>query len=121
MEWRDPSGRVQEMSARVALQRLEESGHIVLPAPRPCAATQEAVVLAVQDTTSLNYTGLREVCQGLGAVGTVQRGALGLIIHDTVTFTPPACRSGCSLRRSGRARGRRSASGVHPRRAGSGW
>jgi hypothetical protein len=51
-------------------------------------AKQEAVVLAVQDTTSLNYTGLQEVCQGLGAVGTEQRGAQGLIVHDTVTFTP---------------------------------
>jgi len=51
-------------------------------------AKQEAVVLAVQDTTSLNYTGLQEVCQGLGAVGTAQRGAVGLIVHDTVTFTP---------------------------------
>ena len=51
-------------------------------------AQQEAVVLAVQDTTSLNYTGLRNVCQGLGVVGTAQRGALGLIVHDTVTFTP---------------------------------
>ena len=51
-------------------------------------AKQEAVVLAVQDTTSLNYTGLQEVCEGLGAVGTVQRGAVGLIVHDTVTFTP---------------------------------
>ena len=51
-------------------------------------AKQEAVVLAVQDTTSLNYSGLRDVCQGLGAVGTAQRGAVGLIVHDTLTFTP---------------------------------
>lgn len=51
-------------------------------------AKQEAVVLAVQDTTSLNYTGLKDSCAGLGAVGTKQGGALGLIVHDTVTFTP---------------------------------
>ena len=36
-DWRDPAGRLQEMSARVALQRLEELGHIELPAARPCA------------------------------------------------------------------------------------
>lgn len=51
-------------------------------------AKQEAVVLAVQDTTSLNYTGLKDSCEGLGAVGTKQSGALGLIVHDTVVFTP---------------------------------
>lgn len=51
-------------------------------------ATQEPVVLAVQDTTSLNYTGLKDRCAGLGAIGTKRSGARGLIVHDTVTFTP---------------------------------
>ena len=51
-------------------------------------AREESVVLAVQDTTSLNYTGLEEVCQGLGHIGTDESGALGLIVHDTVAFTP---------------------------------
>lgn len=51
-------------------------------------AREEAVVLAVQDTTSLNYTGIKDVCQGLGRVGTDHSGALGLIVHDTVAFTP---------------------------------
>jgi hypothetical protein len=51
-------------------------------------ARQESVVLAVQDTTSLNYTGIKDICQGLGTVGTDHSGAVGLIVHDTVTFTP---------------------------------
>jgi len=50
-------------------------------------AAAEKVVLAVQDTTSLNYTGLKNVCEGLGPVGTHEKGALGLIVHDTVVFT----------------------------------
>ena len=51
-------------------------------------AREEPVVLAVQDTASLNYTGLAAVCEGLGRVGTDESGALGLIVHDTVAFTP---------------------------------
>jgi hypothetical protein len=51
-------------------------------------AREESVVLAVQDTTSLNYTGLKEVCGGLGRIGTDESGAVGLIVHDTVVFTP---------------------------------
>ena len=42
MEWRDTTGRLQQMSARVALQRLEKSGHVELPAPRACAARTRA-------------------------------------------------------------------------------
>jgi len=51
-------------------------------------AKEERVVLAVQDTTSLNYTGLKDTCEGLGSIGTKKSGALGLIVHDTVVFTP---------------------------------
>jgi hypothetical protein len=51
-------------------------------------ARQESVVLAVQDTTSLNYTGIKDICPGLGSVGTDHSGAMGLIVHDTVAFTP---------------------------------
>jgi len=51
-------------------------------------AKQEPVVLAVQDTTSLNYSGLQDSCAGLGSIGTRRSGARGLIVHDTVTFTP---------------------------------
>ena len=45
------------------------------------------VVLAVQDSTSLNYTAHRST-EGLGPIGTKRSGALGLIVHDTVAVTP---------------------------------
>lgn len=46
---------------------------------------KEAVVLAVQDTTSVNYTGLEEA-DGLGPIGSEVDGAQGLILHDTMAF-----------------------------------
>jgi hypothetical protein len=48
---------------------------------------EHQVVLAVQDSTSLNYTGHRSTA-GLGPIGTKRSGALGLIVHDTVAVTP---------------------------------
>ena len=47
----------------------------------------EAVVLAVQDTTSLNYTTHRAMA-GLGPINTRKDGAQGLKLHDTLAFTP---------------------------------
>jgi hypothetical protein len=48
---------------------------------------EQKVVLAVQDSTSLNYTA-HGLTEGLGPIGTKQSGALGLIVHDTVAVTP---------------------------------
>ena len=47
----------------------------------------EAVVLAVQDTTSLNY-GAHPATTGLGPISSQADGALGLEVHDTLAFTP---------------------------------
>jgi len=47
----------------------------------------EAVVLAVQDTTSLNYT-THPAMGGLGPINTRKDGAQGLKLHDTLAFTP---------------------------------
>ncbi len=47
----------------------------------------EAVVLAVQDTTSLNYT-THPGMAGLGPINTRKDGAQGLKLHDTLAFTP---------------------------------
>jgi hypothetical protein len=44
------------------------------------------VILAVQDTTTLNYTA--HPPEGVGPINTTQDGALGLILHDTMAFTP---------------------------------
>lgn len=48
---------------------------------------EHKVVLAVQDSTSLNYTA-HTLTAGLGPIGTKHSGALGLIVHDTVAVTP---------------------------------
>ncbi|MFN2122172.1 MAG: Druantia anti-phage system protein DruA [Candidatus Promineifilaceae bacterium] len=45
------------------------------------------VVLAVQDTTELNYA-THPKTQGLGPVSTSKDGAVGLFIHDTLAITP---------------------------------
>ncbi len=45
------------------------------------------VVLVVQDTSSLNYTSHPET-QGLGPINTIQDTSIGLLLHDTMAFTP---------------------------------
>ncbi len=45
------------------------------------------VVLAVQDTTSLNYT-THYAMQGLGPINNTQNSSVGLIVHDTMAFSP---------------------------------
>lgn len=45
------------------------------------------VVLAVQDTTSLNYTA-HPAMEGIGPIGAKAQGAIGLLVHDTMAFTP---------------------------------
>ena len=48
---------------------------------------QHDVVLAVQDTTTLNYSA-PTITEGLGPIGSRADGAQGLIVHDTMAFTP---------------------------------
>jgi hypothetical protein len=45
------------------------------------------VVLAVDDTTTVNYTG-HAPDEGMGPIGTKRDRALGLILHSTMAFTP---------------------------------
>lgn len=45
----------------------------------------EAVVLAVQDTTTLNYS-LHPATERLGPIGSKEEGVIGLIVHDTMAF-----------------------------------
>ena len=47
----------------------------------------EPVVLAVQDTTSLNYS-THSTTTGLGPITNQADGAVGLEVHDTLAFTP---------------------------------
>ena len=44
-------------------------------------------MLLVQDTTTLNYTGLREGTQGLGPLQERTSSARGLFVHAAVAFT----------------------------------
>jgi hypothetical protein len=44
------------------------------------------VILAVQDTTTLNYTA--HPAEGVGPINTTQDGGVGLILHSTMAFTP---------------------------------
>jgi hypothetical protein len=60
------------------------SSHIEATARRMQA---HPVVLAVQDTTSLNYD-THSATAGLGPINTHADGAQGLKLHDTVAFTP---------------------------------
>ncbi|MFO7857947.1 MAG: IS4 family transposase, partial [Ectothiorhodospiraceae bacterium] len=47
---------------------------------------QHEVVLAVQDTTTLNYAA-PSITEGLGPIGSRANGAQGLIVHDTMAFS----------------------------------
>lgn len=60
------------------------AGHFVSTVER---MRDHAVVLAVQDTTALNYSSHFET-EGLGRIGTHMDGAQGLWLHDTMAFTP---------------------------------
>jgi Domain of unknown function (DUF4338)/Transposase Tn5 dimerisation domain/Transposase DNA-binding len=48
---------------------------------------QEVIVLAVQDSSSLNYTKHPQT-QGLGPIGSRRDGAQGLILHNTLALRP---------------------------------
>lgn len=48
---------------------------------------REPVVLIVQDTTSLNYTG-HPAMQGIGPIGSSADGPKGLLLHNTMAFRP---------------------------------
>jgi hypothetical protein len=67
---------------RTDMRRLLR-GHVEATAHR---VAQHEVVLAVQDTTSLNYSAHPET-EGLGPINTARDGAIGLLLHDTVAFS----------------------------------
>ena len=47
---------------------------------------EHKIVLAVQDTTSLNYTA-HAAMEGLGPINTKEDKGVGLELHDTMAFT----------------------------------
>lgn len=50
-------------------------------------AAQEPVVLAVHDTTSFNYTSHADT-EGLGPISTTADGPQGILMHETMLYTP---------------------------------
>ena len=54
------------------------------------------VILAVQDTTTLNYTA--HPPQGVGPINNTQDRAVGLVLHDTMAFTPRGHAAGVAQR-----------------------
>jgi hypothetical protein len=46
---------------------------------------EEKIVLAVQDTTSLNYS-THPATEGIGLIGSKENGPIGLLVHDTMCF-----------------------------------
>lgn len=67
---------------RVEMQALLR-GHVEATAQR---VREHKVVLAVQDTTTLNYTA-HPSTEGLGPINTKKDHAVGLILHDTMAFS----------------------------------
>ncbi len=83
----------QSRAKTKAAYRFLEHDHTTLDtllAPHYAATvrrvSQEPVVLAVQDTTSLNYS-THPATEKLGPIGSRKEGILGLLLHDTLAFT----------------------------------
>jgi len=50
-------------------------------------AAEGGVILAAQDTTFLNYSA-HPSTEGLGPIGSSETGPVGIVLHDTMAFTP---------------------------------
>jgi len=50
-------------------------------------AAEGGVILAAQDTTFLNYSA-HPGTEGLGPIGSTENGPIGVVLHDTMAFTP---------------------------------
>ena len=81
-------------AAQQAAYRFLHNGHVraedILQPHREALlerCQQEALVLVVQDTTTLNYTGLAGSAAGLGPLQDSASRARGLFVHATVAFT----------------------------------
>jgi hypothetical protein len=68
---------------RIDMETLLEP-HVLATAER---IKDHPVVLSVQDTTTLNYT-THSTTEGLGPIGTKKSKSKGLLVHDTMAFTP---------------------------------
>jgi hypothetical protein len=82
-------GKAQTIGAYRFFQNKKMSMEVVLTAHTEATIERikdQRVVLAPQDTTTLNYT--HPMTEGLGPTNTKADKSVGLILHDTVAFTP---------------------------------
>ena len=83
-------GSAEQQAAYRFLHNKQVDGDDVLQPHREALVErcrQELAVLLVQDTTTLNYTGLQEGTQGLGPLQERTSSARGLFVHAAVAFT----------------------------------
>lgn len=67
-------------------KRVDEAKLFAVHREKTCERIKnEAVVLAIQDTTTMNYNG-HDSCQGLGSVGAEK--LKGIFLHHTLAVTP---------------------------------
>lgn len=81
--------RARTMGAYRFFQNPKATMDVVLTAHREATIErikQHRVVLAPQDTTTLNYS-THPMTEGLGPVNTTDNSAIGLLLHDTLAFT----------------------------------
>jgi hypothetical protein len=71
------------MHQQTSMQAILQSHHEAATA----RAREHALVLAVQDTTSLNYDA-QPAIENLGPIGSRADSWYGLLVHDTMAFTP---------------------------------
>ena len=84
-----PGGAARQAAYRFLHNKQVSSEDILQPHREALAerCRRETTVLLVQDTTTLNYTGLRESARGLGPLQERTGGARGLFVHAAVAFT----------------------------------
>ena len=70
---------------RIVSCTIRRCGDDILQPHREALVERSSAVLLVQDTTTLNYTGLKESTQGLGPLRTSS--ARGLFVHAAVAFS----------------------------------
>jgi len=81
--------KARTMGAYRFFQNQKVTMDVVLTAHTEAAIErikQHQVVLAPQDTTTLNYSA-HPMTEGLGPINTAENSAVGLLLHDTLAFT----------------------------------
>ena len=84
-------GSAEQQAAYRFLHNNKVGGEDILQPHREALVERcrlESTVLLVQDTTTLNYSGLKDSTQGLGPLQERTSSARGLFVHAAVAFTP---------------------------------